>query len=68
MTSENTRFVFIYHKDQRKIEEDDLKSFFKALHYEFAKVMMNPLYKLNSFIQNPFFEREVDKLLSEISK
>lgn len=68
VTSDQTRFIFIYDTQSNDIKEDTIKSFFSNLHYEFAKIMLNPLQKLNSFIENRNFDSEVDKLLSEILK
>lgn len=60
LTSDETKFIFVYNKEDKRIDENDLKKFFKQLHYEFAKVLLNPLYKLNSPIVNPYFDSEVD--------
>ena len=68
ITSDETKFIFVYGKAQGIIEEDDLKKFFKQLHYQFVKIIMNPLYKLNTQIQDKNFEKEVDKLLRDIVK
>ena len=66
MTSEKTKFVYLFEgKDEKK--EDQIKQMFAELHNLFAGIVMNPLYRLNSLIKNQKFEENVTALLKQLN-
>jgi hypothetical protein len=66
LTSDQTKFLYIFDKKEEK-KELKIKNFFNELHYQFAKVLMNPLYKINSAIKYPEFRKTVKILLDSIN-